>query len=541
MKRLFMVVAVLAVVATAAAMPGSGMGSARIAPRSVHGEAAFGLARAAAPRLDAATRKAAAGFKFVDFPEFGGRIAVSADGTTALVSATGVHAGRGAVYVYHASGAGSWASTSTPTATLTSSAIGPQEEFGRGLALSADGTTAFIGAPHHEGGTVSVYHVASEDAWTSASSPTATLSANHGYSVGFSIGASADGTTVVVGAPDTNTYAGGAFVFHVASEDAWISTSVPTAVLSNAAEPEADEGVGGVVALSSDGTTALVSDSYASHGAGAGYVWHVASESTWTTSSTPTAILSNASAFAEDALGGSLSLSGDGTTAFLAAPGANQNAGAVDVFHVADEADWATTGAPTAILASAAGHIGDQFGSFARASADGTTLVATAPYVAKRRGAAFLFHVADEGSWVSTATPTVVLTDSARQPSDYLGEGVAVSGDGATVFAGAPGVNWLTGIADVFHASDASSWATTATPTATLTNAALPKPVCIVPRLVGLPLAFARFVISGYTDCRLGKVKKVKSTTKKGRIVAQSPAANKKIAPGSKISLTVNR
>jgi len=476
-------------------------------------------------------------------PDFGLRVSISNDGTTALVSAPGLANGKGAVYVYHAADAGSWTSSATPAATLTITATRHDLFFGQGVALSSDGTTAFIGAPGLIGtGAVYVFHVATEDAWTSTSAPAATLTVKHAVSIGYSIAASQDGTTVVVGAPFANTFKGAAYVFHASAEDAWTSASAPSATLTDAAEPASDGGVGGVVALSADGTTALLSDSGAGSSAGAAYVFHVASESGWATSSAPTATLSNGAGFANAGLGASLALSADGTTAFLGAPGVGGDKGALDVFHAADETSWATTATPTAILTDGSVGSGAELGAFVRASADGATVVATAPGVKKRTGAADVFHVADEASWTATGTPTATLTDSTRKHGDLLGVGLAVAGDGATVLLGAPGVNWYTGAADVFHVADAGSWVTSPTATATLTNAALPAPACVVPRIKGLPLFLAKVMLADAT-CRLGHVKHVHVTSKKlrGRVVSQSPKPGKQLAPGAKVSVKIGK
>jgi hypothetical protein len=292
--------------------------------------------------------------------------------------------------------------------------------------------------------------------------------------------------------------------------------------------------------MSGDGTTALLSDTGADSYAGAAYVFNVASEAAWASSSTPTAILSDANGFADDQLTGSVALSGDGTTAFLGAPGAQGGAGSVDVFQASGESAWATTSTPTATLTDAAAPPNDFLGGFVRVSTDGTTVVATG-IPPKGIGALQVFHVTDEGSWATTDTPTASLTDSARVRKDALGVGLSISGDGATVVTGAPGFNWATGSADVFHASDESSWLTTSKPTARLTNSALPHPECVVPRLVGLPLDYAKFVLEG-SSCRLGKVKRVHNGRKwRGRVVAQSPARGKHLRPGAPVRVQVGK
>jgi hypothetical protein len=539
--RRLVVASVIAVGMTAAFLPGSGIGASGGALRDARLDISFGRGESVSSRPGASAAKFT--FHAVPHPSLGGRVVMSADGTTALVSAIGVGVDKGAVYVYHVADAGSWTSSSTPVATLN--AGGAHNLLGRGLALSADGTTAFVGAPYHAAGAgaVFVFHVASEDGWASTSTPTANLTVNGGLFTGVTLAASADGTTVVVGAPYANSYSGGAYIFHAASEDAWVSSSTPTAILTNAGQSTSDEGVGGVVAMSSDGTTTLLSDTNAGEAAGAAYIFHVASEDGWATSSAPTAILTNVSYVPGSYLSDSLALSGDGTTAFLGAAGVNRERGAVDVYHATGEDAWASSSTPTAVLTNALGKKGDFLGAFVRASGDGLTVVATATGTAKATGAAQIFHVADESTWTSSTAPTATLTDSARVHGDLLGAGLAVSADGATVLVGAPGVNWSTGVADVFHVSDAASWLTGSTPAAALTNSALPAPVCIVPPIVGLPVVIAKLFLAD-SDCRLGRVKRVHSKLKKlprGAIVSESPAPGKHLAAGSKVRVHVKR
>jgi len=458
---------------------------------------------------------------------------------------------KGALYVYHVAGAGSWVSSATPEATLSGTAQdGLGEALGFDVALSADGTTAFAGAParSYPGGigAVLVFHVADESAWASTSTPTATLTIDNGGAFGFGLGpleVSSDGTTLLMGDASYNAYAGAAYVFHVSSENAWASTSTPTATLSNAAEPGSDAEAGwSEIALSGDGTTALLGAAGSVSRAGRAYLFHVASEAAWTSSSTPTAILSKASGVAHDRLGWGVALSGDGTTAFLGAPGVKGNTGAVDVFHVADAASWASSSTPVAILTKGGGAKNSYLGDSLAVSADGTTVVAGADGVNHFTGAAYLFRASGEDAWTSSAAPTAALTDSSGARNDLLGvRGLGTSSDGATVLIGAPGFNWSTGKADMFHVADAGSWVTSSTPTATLTNSALPKPRCVVPRVSGYHVPFAKELLAE-ANCRLGKVKRVHSTKKNRRlVVSQSPAPRRNLRPGSKVNVKVGR
>jgi len=67
------------------------------------------------------------------------------------------------------------------------------------------------------------------------------------------------------------------------------------------------------------------------------------------------------------------------------------------------------------------------------------------------------------------------------------------------------------------------------------------RPKCHVPKVVGLPLTKARTRISK-AHCRVGKIKKkTSSTKKKGKVLAQSPKPGKTLANGAKVNLTVGK
>ena len=539
MARRLVVASAIGVVATAAFLPGSGLGSRAAVARGAQGIPA-GLAAAIHAQLGAGAIRSSSAARAQGGPYFGYEAAVSADGTTALVGAPGVDHKKGAAYIFHVSDAGSWSSSQTPTATLMNKP-GPAHDqlFGFGIALSADGTTAFVGAPIAEAGgsglgAVYVFHVGAEDAWASSSTPTATLTVSDGIFVGVSLAVSLDGTTLVAGAPGFFS-AGVAHVFHVSSEGAWASTSTPTATLSNAAASSDDE-VGGSVAISGDGTTALVGDSDYRGGGGA-YVYHVSAESGWTSSSTPTAILFDVNSGDYDALGVSVALSGDGTVALLGAPGVKSGTGAVDVFHTSGEAAWASTATPTATLTNAGGSRGDIFGVSVAVSADGTAALVTAAGVDGMRGAAYIFHASGEEAWASSSASTATLTASGAHAKDILGVAPALSGDGATAFVGAPGVRWQTGAVDVFHVADASSWASSSTPTAILTDSALNQ--CVVPRLKGLTVSAARSALRA-RSCRLGRVRRVvHPRAKRGHVVSQSRNPGSRWAVGARVAVKI--
>ncbi len=388
--------------------------------------------------------------------------ALSGDGSTALLTIQG-HG----VEVFHASSEASWTSSSTPTARLSQPGT-PEQQSGLSLALSSDGTTALIGGYAADTSLNYVYSVAASDAWATTSTPAATLRTGAPKeSFGGAVSLSPDGTTAVIGAPSSNGI-GGAFTFHVAAESGWSGSMVAGAMLATGLGGNgAASGFGYSVALSADGTTALVGAPFRDGGAGAVWVFQSSSEDGWA-SSTAVAVLLNGGDFADGAFGYSVALSADGTTALIGAPTEKNLRGAAYVFHVSAETAWASSSAPTARLSVAGGTAGDDLGYSVALAADGKTALAGARGVAKRAGAAYVFHVSSASAWSSSSTPAAALINSSGHSGDNLGSSVALSGDGATALVGAPIAHGI-GAAYVFSAPSADSW-TTSAPAATLSS-----------------------------------------------------------------------
>jgi hypothetical protein len=419
---------------------------------------------------------------------FGESVAISNDKTAILVGAYDGRAdGAGAAYVYEAPG-GSWSSSSTPAATLSSTAAGSKAAFGRDVALAADGTVALIGAPgagETQGldvgsGAAYIYHADSESSWGSSSTATAALTNGHSQGVSFdyfgaAVAISADGLTALVGAPGTNSERGAAYVFHVSSTGAWKSTTTATATLTYSAGAASDN-FGAAVALSPDGTTALIGAYGVSGGAGAAYVYFASSASAWLSTATPAAILSNSADAPRsgDDFAIAVALSGDGTTALIGDDCASSCTGAADIFQVASEAAWSgTMSTPKAVLSNGAGAADNYFGYPVALSGDGTTALIGDDCASSCTGAADIFHVSTETAWTTTSTPSAVLTNSTDVAGDAFGDAVAISSDGTVAAIGDyyyPDGSSGTGGAFIYTASSESQWTTTAAPTATLVN-----------------------------------------------------------------------
>lgn len=366
-------------------------------------------------------------------------VSISADGTTALVGAPGYHTDRGAAYIFHVSSAGAWTGTIPPTAILTDGKGDAGDELGSSVAISCDGRTALIGAPDANGGqgAVYVFHVGSEGSWTSRSKPVATLTDAGGAAdsyFGSSVATSVQAKVALIGADGVNSATGAAYVFTAPSGHAWTSSSTPVATLTNSGGAAGDRS-GQSVAISGDGSTALVGATGAFPD-GAAYVFHVGTASSWTSTGTPTATLSVFECC--DAIGSGVALSFKGTTALVGAPNADVDRGEALVFHVYTESSWKSTTTPTAVLTNGSALRGDHLGTSVALSSSGATALVGAAGVSRGTGASYVFEAPSATSWTSTSTPSEMLQLSEGEAQQ--GSSVSLSASGSTALVGGPGL-----------------------------------------------------------------------------------------------------
>jgi len=251
---------------------------------------------------------------------FGLSVALSNDGNTAVVGAdyaTGVSANTGAASVY-TSGGGSW----SKVATLTASSGVADDLFGTSVALSGDGTTAMVGAPavNYDTGEAYVF-TASGGSWADQSSTPFATGVASGDKFGYSVALSRGGTTAMVGAPFGSSSTGEAYVFTTSGGGSWSQAASLTATGGMA-----NDEFGNSVALSRDGTTAVVGAHAAVSYRGAAYVFKNPGGGGWSQVTELTA----SGVVTDDELGSSVALSGDGTMAVVGAHAqyANNAAGA---------------------------------------------------------------------------------------------------------------------------------------------------------------------------------------------------------------------
>ncbi|WP_277543289.1 hypothetical protein [Haloarcula laminariae] len=261
---------------------------------------------------------------------FGWSVSLSSDGSTALIGArfdedpNGYDAGS--AYVFDSSGS-SW----TQQAKLAADDGNIYDNFGVSVTLSSDGTTALIGACWDEdpnGNTAGSAYVfdSSDGSWTQQAKLAADDSESPD-SFGWSVSLSGDGSTALIGAPvdeDSNgNTAGPAYVF--GRSGGWWSQQVKL----TPDDGDSDDSFGGSVTLSSDGSTALIgaSGDEDPNGDNAGSAYVFGSSGGLRTQQ---AKLAPDDGDSDDAFGFSVALSSDGSTALIGAPG--DEAGSAYVF-----------------------------------------------------------------------------------------------------------------------------------------------------------------------------------------------------------------
>ena len=260
--------------------------------------------------------------------EFGFSVALSGDGEEALVGAPYTNGAVGAAYVYtYDSTTGTWGS---PVALAVPSG---ESGFGYAVALSDNGEVALVGAPNLTDNNVAeavyVYTSKSPGTWSSTPVTLAAPSGSAGF--GYSLALSGNGEVAIVGASFTtgavnNNNIGEAYVY-TSSTEAWSSPSGPVAL----PVPSGATNFGSSVALSSDGTVALVGSPQTSANTGVAFVYTSTSPGTWSGTPVTLAAPSGASDF-----GSSVALLPDGTAALIGAFFTNSSQGSAYFYGSAD-------------------------------------------------------------------------------------------------------------------------------------------------------------------------------------------------------------
>ena len=150
---------------------------------------------------------------------------------------------------------------------------------GVSVAISADGSTAIVGGPgdsSYGGAGAAWVFTRSRLGWFQEGSKLVGTGAAGGASQGSSLAISANGNTAIVGGEDDNSYAGATWVY-TRSGGVWSqqgSKLVGTGAVGGASQ-------GASVAISADGTTAIVGGLYDNSNAGAAWIFSVPAYVVW--------------------------------------------------------------------------------------------------------------------------------------------------------------------------------------------------------------------------------------------------------------------
>jgi hypothetical protein len=247
----------------------------------------------------------------------------------------------------------------------------------------------------------------------------------------------------------------GALVLHVDARGARYPLRIDPLVQQGAKiRGEDSEGrFGYSVAISADGNTALVGARRSNTAGQAAWVFTRTglswSEQAALTVSEEEAETCEAGETTECGFGRSVALSGDGNTALIGAPAADEHRGAAWVFTRTGTIWSQQPGRLTAAEENARGH----FGVAVALSANGDIAVIGGPADHGHRGSAWVFTNGGSG-WAESAK----LVGTGTGEGSYFGRSVAISADAGTLLIGGSGDAQNTGAAWVFGALG-SSWA----------------------------------------------------------------------------------
>ena len=324
---------------------------------------------------------------------FGSSVALSSDGNTALIGDPSGGSTPGAAWVFTRTGT-SWERRQA----LTGSGAGGEGRFGRSVAISSDGSTALVGNPGAAGERGAAWVFVSSAGGFASQATLADAEASKFAHFGRSVALSSDGSTALIGGPAASSYLGAAWTFR-RSGSSWAQQG-GAVTGGNAEEPQGH--FGRAVALSGDGNTALIG--VPNDNGGRGAVWSFTRGGLGFAQ--PGTKLEAPSVLGEGhfGFGSSLALSGDGSTALVGAPRAE--AGAGTVVELARSGSGWTIEQELLEGSDAVGK--GASGASVALSGDGGLAAFGAPHDGRRSGAAWVFAL-EAASQAPTPTVANVL------------------------------------------------------------------------------------------------------------------------------------
>ena len=312
-----------------------------------------------------------------------------------------------------------------------------------GTSVSVDGDVCVVGAPYDDNnGSAYVLRRSSDGTW---SQEARLLALDGAANDEFGSSVSVSGDIAVVGAyynDDAGSASGSAYVFHRASDGTWSQEQKLTA--SDAA---AGDNFGKSVSVSGD-MCVIGAWADADNGSysGSAYVFRRASGGTWSQEQKLTA----SDGEGADRFGWSVSASGD--VCVVGAYMSNSNKGSAYVFRSDSDGTWSQEQKLTA----SDGEGADRFGWSVSVSGDVCVVGAENGGNMYGSGSAYTFHRGSDGTWSQEAK--LLPADAAME--DRFGGSVSVSGDVCIV--GANGANdgdsWSVGAAYVYRRASDGTW-----------------------------------------------------------------------------------
>ena len=311
----------------------------------------------------------------VGSPNWGSSVALSGDGNTAIVGGPGDNNGTGAVWVFTRAG-GVW---SQQGARLVGSGAVGNANQGWSVALSGDGNTAIVGGQDdNNGGGAAWVFTRAGGVWSQQGAKLVGTGAVGNANQGWSVALSGDGNTAIVGGLYDNSEIGAAWVF-TRRGGVWSQQGAKLVGTGAVGNPNQ----GSSVALSGDGNTTIVGGVFDNSQVGAAWVFTRAG-GVWSQQGTK---LVGADAVGSPNQGWSVALSCDGSTAIVGGLYDNSEVGAAWVFTRRDGV-WSQQGAK--LVGTGAVGNANQGWSVAL-SGDGNTAIVGGQDDNKGAGAAWVF------------------------------------------------------------------------------------------------------------------------------------------------------
>jgi hypothetical protein len=355
------------------------------------------------------------------------------------------------------------------SAKLTAPTTGPEAEIGGGelggaAAVSADGTTALVGAFDDASGNGAAYvYMRSGTAWTlqaKLTAPTSGANAEIGSDIEFgsAVALSADGNTALIGGFGDNTNAGGVWVF-TRGPSGW---AVQTKLIAPTGGADHTLGTniefGNRISLNPAGTTALIAGVGDHAFAGAAWLFARTSPSatTWTEQHKFTApTTGNDREIGGGEFGSAAVLSPDGQTAIIGGDADNGSVGAAWVFG-GSGTTWTEQAKLVPPTTGADAGVGTPTFGIAASLSDDASTVLIGGQSDDQRGAAWVFTrtTATATAW-SERAKLVAPTSGANAEigQGFFGAAVALSADAGTAVVGASFDNSAIGAAYAFDGS----------------------------------------------------------------------------------------